>query len=82
MTTFTCNLRSFYMQPEINDRERQIRQRQATPQAEEQNRPLVTPLFRLLGLMVCVPRAVAERVGSRPAPANPSPKPDPKPASR
>ena len=37
----------FYMQSEINDRERQIRQRQSKPQADEAKRPLLAPVSGL-----------------------------------
>jgi hypothetical protein len=37
----------FYMQSEINDRERQIRQRQSKPQDDEAKRPLLAPVSGL-----------------------------------
>ena len=37
----------FYMQSEINERERQIRQRQSTPHADEAKRPLLAPVSGL-----------------------------------
>jgi hypothetical protein len=41
-------MNDFYMQSEINERERSIRARRPTPKPEERGRPLITALFAAL----------------------------------
>jgi hypothetical protein len=55
----------FYMQSEIRDGERRIRERQAIPGAGERGRPGVTLLTRLAHLPLW--RLLARRQRSRPA---------------